>query len=545
MLLSLGVHVGLAEGAFAVGPASASASTASVSQSSLIANGISTSLITVQLKDASGANLTTGGATVTFILSASNGSIGSTTDVGNGTYRATYTSGTTTGLIMVTPRLSGVSFIGGYRPTITLTAGPASRAAITTGPSPSVNSGSVLPTQPVIRIVDANGNTVTSSTVDVVASIASSTSNGTLGGATTVRAVAGVATFTNLVISGIAGIHTLRFTPTSLTSVVSGEITTFSAAASVLVLKTTASGAINGEAFSTQPQITIQDTYSNAVNSSAIVTATISAGATLIGTTTATAYLGVATFSNLGVIGSPGSSYTITYTITAPTTITTTQSISPAAATQAGLTSLTINLGTMSPVFNTDTTTYRVSVSSSVSSILFTPTFTSAFATGSLNGSAFTNGVAQTYIPVNGTNDPFDIVVTAQDGITSKTYQVTVTKVITTVITTSTKPTSPTPTPTPSPTKSTTQPIKVPTVSLVPKITSLSTTSGGVGSSVTINGANLLTATSVRLSGKTAAIVSALDTELVVIVPAGAASGVFSLLTPKGSASSARFTVTP
>ena len=68
-------------------------------------------------------------------------------------------------------------------------------------------------------------------------------------------------------------------------------------------------------AFTTQPQVTIQ--YSNndtATVSSAVVVATVSTGGTLIGTTTATASSGVATFSNLGVDGTIGSTYTITYT---------------------------------------------------------------------------------------------------------------------------------------------------------------------------------------------------------------------------------------
>jgi len=75
----------------------------------------------------------------------------------------------------------------------------------------------------VVRIVDANGNTVTSSTVNVVVTIASGT--GTLSGTTTVAAVAGVATFTNLAITGTAGAFTLTFTPTGLTPVTSASIT--------------------------------------------------------------------------------------------------------------------------------------------------------------------------------------------------------------------------------------------------------------------------------------------------------------------------------
>ena len=48
----------------------------------------------------------------------------------------------------------------------------------------------------------------------------------------------------------------------------------------------------------------------------------------------------------------------------------------------------------------------------------------------------------------------------------------------------------------------------------------------------------------VRLNGKSAVIVDNNGTQLVVTVPIGASSGVFTVLTSKGSASSARFTVT-
>lgn len=52
-----------------------------------------TATITVQLKDANGNNLVTGGDTVFFALDSGPGSIGSVTDVGDGTYTTTYTSG--------------------------------------------------------------------------------------------------------------------------------------------------------------------------------------------------------------------------------------------------------------------------------------------------------------------------------------------------------------------------------------------------------------------------------------------------------------------
>jgi hypothetical protein len=54
------------------------------------------------------------------------------------------------------------------------------------------------------------------------------------------------------------------------------------------------------------------------------VTATVSTGGTFVGTTTAAASLGVATFTSLGVNGNIGTSYTITYTASGLTIATTT-----------------------------------------------------------------------------------------------------------------------------------------------------------------------------------------------------------------------------
>jgi hypothetical protein len=80
-------------------------------------------------------------------------------------------------------------------------------------------------------------------------------------------------------------------------------------------------GTARRSAFTTQPQITIQDSAGNTVTSSAaVVTATVSSGGTLVGTLTATASSGVATFTGLGVDGAIGTTYTITYTASGLTT---------------------------------------------------------------------------------------------------------------------------------------------------------------------------------------------------------------------------------
>ena len=202
--------------------------------------------------------------------------------------------------------------------------GPASAAAITTQPA-GAGSGSVLGTQPVIRIVDSGGNTVTSSTVNVVASIASGT--GTLSGTTTIASSSGIATFTDLVVTGTAGAFTVTFTPTSLTAVTSNSLTITAGPASKVAITRAAVGTQRRTAFTTQPQITIQDVSDNTITSStAVVTASITSGVggSLVGTTTATASSGLATFTGLGLDGTIGTTYTITYTVTGLTVATAT-----------------------------------------------------------------------------------------------------------------------------------------------------------------------------------------------------------------------------
>jgi hypothetical protein len=111
--------------------------------------------------------------------------------------------------------------------------GAASALAVTTQPVGGT-SGAALATQPVVRIVDASGNTMTGS----AASVTVTASGGTLGGTKTVAAVNGVATFTNLTHT-TAGTKTLTFASTALTSVTSASFTT---AAAVAVALSCASG---------------------------------------------------------------------------------------------------------------------------------------------------------------------------------------------------------------------------------------------------------------------------------------------------------------
>src|SRR5205807_1202178 len=104
---------------------------------------------------------------------------------------------------------------------------------------------------------------------------------GTLGGTLTATTNgSGVASFTNLAITGAAGDRTLTFSATGLTSATSGTITITAGAATQLSLTTQPSSAAqSGVAFAQQPVIQLRDASGNPVSQSGVtVTAAIATG---------------------------------------------------------------------------------------------------------------------------------------------------------------------------------------------------------------------------------------------------------------------------
>ncbi|GLH72759.1 hypothetical protein GETHLI_12610 [Geothrix limicola] len=76
-----------------------------------------------------------------------------------------------------------------------------------------------------------------------------------------------------------------------------------------------------------------------------------------------------------------------------------------------------------------------------------------------------------------------------------------------------------------------------------PTVTGLSPTSGAVGASVTITGTNLTNASAVSFNGTTATFTVNSATQITATVPAGAATGAVSVMTPGGTANGPVFTV--
>lgn len=265
----------------------------------------------VEVKDSFGNRVTTGVDATTFItanLQAGSGALSGTATVSAVSGVATF-AGLNINLVgSKTLRFTKDDTSGSAGTTaktvdsssFDITAGAAATLAKVTEPA-GATAGQAFSTQPVIEILDASGNRVTTSTAAVTVSMFSGT--GTLLGTATVNAVAGVATFAGLQIN-TSGSKVLRFASTGLTSVDSVALSVVPALASSVVMTTEPSGAVVNTAFSAQPIMEIRDLYGNRVNvgtdATANVTASVFSGTgNLTGTLTVAAIAGVATFTNL------------------------------------------------------------------------------------------------------------------------------------------------------------------------------------------------------------------------------------------------------
>jgi len=182
---------------------------------------------------------------------------------------------------------------------------------------------------------------------------------------------------------------------------------------------------------------TLSPAFSGATSS---YTATVSTATTSIAVTPTTND-GTATLTVNGTSQSSGTASsaiplaignnTITVVVTAQdgtTTQTYTTTVTRPASTDASLAGLTISSGTLSPSFSSPTTAYTVSVGNTVTSLTITPAVNDATATVTVNGTAVTNGGPSGSIALNVGGNTITTKVTAQDGVTTQTYTITVTR---------------------------------------------------------------------------------------------------------------------
>ena len=200
--------------------------------------------------------------------------------------------------------------------TLTVSDGTPAEISITTQPVGGMASGTALTTQPVVELKDSGGRRIAQPLVIVATS-----SGGTLGGTTSVTTSAGIASFTNLTLAGLANTnYTLTFTNSSLTSISNAIQVTPGAVSSISITTQPVAGAASGSLLATQPVVRLLDAQGNLIDdrsSTVTVTSELAAGGaggSVGGTTSRATSTGIATFTNLTFGGLVGTSYKLKFT---------------------------------------------------------------------------------------------------------------------------------------------------------------------------------------------------------------------------------------
>jgi Big-like domain-containing protein/invasin-like protein len=189
---------------------------------------------------------------------------------------------------------------------------PVSSLAFTGQPSTAAAGAAIAPAVTVTAL-DGNGQPITSFTGTVTVALQSNAGGATLSGTTSVAAVNGVATFTDLSLDKVGTGYTLQASVASVSTASAAFSVTPGPAANV-VFSVQPLTTIAGAAITPAVQVTARDGFGNtATGFTGNVTIALAggSGATLSGVTTVAAAAGVARFDSL-VIDKSGSGYTLT-----------------------------------------------------------------------------------------------------------------------------------------------------------------------------------------------------------------------------------------
>jgi hypothetical protein len=258
--------------------------------------GVTLSNVVVTVEDAFGNVVTSDNSNVTIALASGEGALGNTLTVAAVNGVATFSDLVLTTAGEYTLAATDGSLASATSSGFSITPAAASKLAFLAGPANGA-AGSLGTL--TVAMEDAFGNLVTSDVSDVTLAITSGT--GTLLGTTTVAAVNGIATFSDLQIQS-PDIFQLTASDGSLTDAVSSNFTITPAAPSQLVITSQPGDNIAGEILSTIV-VKVEDQFGNVVTSdNSTITLNLASGsATLNGTLEAAAINGVATFSNLSL----------------------------------------------------------------------------------------------------------------------------------------------------------------------------------------------------------------------------------------------------
>jgi hypothetical protein len=286
---------------------------------STIVDAVITPPITVEVQDDDGNIVSTDDSAVTIAISS--GSTGATL---GGTLTVNAVNGIAT-FSDITVSAAGTVVLSATDGSLTsadsssfsvAAAGVSSELAFAQQPS-SATVGSIITPPITVEVEDSNGNPVDTDDSAVTLAIASGPAGATLGGTTTVDAVDGVATFSDITVSA-TGTVTLSATDAALTPATSSS---FSIDPIVLVPTQLAfvqqpTAVLTNTAIAPPITVDVEDAAGAIVttNTSPITLAIASGptGATLGGTVTESAVDGVATFSDITI--SSAGSFTLTAT---------------------------------------------------------------------------------------------------------------------------------------------------------------------------------------------------------------------------------------
>lgn len=186
--------------------------------------------------------------------------------------------------------------------TFTLMAGPKASLKFVQKTVGGVNEV-VFPTQPQIELLDSEGNRVT---WDDTTTVTMTTNSGTFGNnanSETVRATAGLISFTGQKIRATAGATaTLTYSSSGLTSI-RETLTVTIGAPNAFERVRRAEDAFIGGKFGTQPTYKIIDVANNLITTGDYYISVAASQGTLTGQTTVKAVNGIVTFTNLGITG--------------------------------------------------------------------------------------------------------------------------------------------------------------------------------------------------------------------------------------------------
>ena len=226
----------------------------------------------------------------------------------------------------VTARVSAEGVVTALAPgTATITAtseGKSGSAMITVTPIPVA----------LVTVAPATLGLIVSQTGTLTATVKDASGN-TLNDRTLTWASSALGTATVSTQGVVTGVAPGSATITATSEGKSGgaAITVAFGVANQLVLTTGAAGAMNGMAFKTQPVVAVRDAYGNTLptDNTTVVTMTTGGGATVLGTAAKTAAGGVATFNSVGIRGTVGVSYSLTFAATGLTPAAQTITVTP------------------------------------------------------------------------------------------------------------------------------------------------------------------------------------------------------------------------